>query len=116
MSIARGFLEKFRHIGPIWRRGMKRHVYWSMRYRQKYSLSLFSYVQLIKNGKYNSYGYILRYNLGELQTTTWRRIYVGYANSAKNIAITAALWQYRFLSFPRFASTSSPFPLNAFLP
>jgi hypothetical protein len=31
---ARSLLETFRQIGPIWRRGMKRHVYWSMAYRQ----------------------------------------------------------------------------------
>jgi hypothetical protein len=52
---------------------MKMHVYWSMWYRQKYRLSLYSYVQLIKNGKKYSYGYIPRYNLGEWKATTWRK-------------------------------------------
>jgi hypothetical protein len=73
MSIARGFLEIFHHIGPIWRKGLKRHFYWSMWYPQKYSLSLFSYVQLIENRKNYSNGYIPRFNLGEWKTTTWRK-------------------------------------------
>jgi hypothetical protein len=96
MSIARGFLENFRQFGPIWRKCMKMHVYRSMWYRQKYSLSLFSYVQLIENGKIYSYGYIPRYNLGEWKSTTWRKIYAGDANSAKNIATTAVLSLFRF--------------------